>query len=302
MKSAPPFSVPFAVIGGSGAYHLLSENILGEEIDCVTRETPFGKSSPIHHFRFEEAEFLFLSRHGEKDYTVTAPSVNYRANIYALKDCGAERIVAWSGPGIINQNFRPGDFVIPHDLVDETRNRPTTFFEGRGVGFIRQSDPFCPRLRHTLREVLHDAAIPHHEKAVYACTEGPRLETPAEIRKLRILGADLVGMTLAPEAFLARELEICYAAVCYLTNFAEGVAARDFKEGELFEGMQDPDERASVEESVKKFPDIIVGYLQRMKVLKSAPYQLMCHCQQALKRYKDKGMIGEDWRAWFHNI
>ena len=302
MKNAPPFSVSFAVIGGSGAYHLLSGNNLGEELECVTLETPFGKSSPIHHFRFGETEFLFLSRHGEKDYSLTASFVNYRANIYALKSCGAGRILAWSGPGIINQNFRPGDFVLPHDVIDETRNRAATFFDGRGVGFIRQSDPFCPQMRHTLHEVMHDAALPHLEKAVYACTEGPRLETAAEIRKLRIIGADLVGMTLVPEAFLARELEICYAPVCYLTNYAEGVAARDFKEGELFEGMQDPEERATVEEAVSKFPDIIAGYLEWMKKPETINSPGKCHCPQALRRYKDKGMIGEDWRGWFKNI
>ncbi len=305
MKNNQPLSVPFAVIGGSGAYHLLSGNNLGEEQECVTLETPFGESSPIHHFRFGEMEFLFLSRHGEKDYSLTAPFVNYRANIYALKDCGAERIVAWSGPGIINEKFRPGDFVLPHDVIDETRSRATTFFTGGGVGFIRQSDPFCPQLRHTLQEVLRDVSSQHSDQAVYACidqavyacTEGPRLETPAEIRKLKIIGADLVGMTLVPEAFLARELEICYAPVCYLTNYAEGVVKRDFKAGELFEGMQDQKERTSVEESVRKFPEIIVDYLQKTKDFKPADSQ--CHCSQALRRYKDKGMLGEDWRDWF---
>jgi len=302
MKHAPPFSVPFAVIGGSGAYHLLSGKNLGEELECVALETPFGKSSPIHRFSCGGGEFLFLSRHGERDYSLTAASVNYRANIYALKDCGAERIVAWSGPGIINQNFRPGDFALPHDALDETRGRAATFFEGRGVGFIRQSDPFCPQLRHTLHEVLHEAALPHRSQAVYACTEGPRLETPAEIRKLRIIGADLVGMTLLPEAFLARELEICYAPVCYLTNYAEGVVKRDFKEGELFEGMQDPEERASVEKSIAQFPRIIADYLEKMKELEKNNYQRECHCQEALRRYKDKGMIGEDWRAWFKDV
>ena len=117
-----------------------------------------------------------------------------------------------------------------------------------------------------------------------------------------MIGADLVGMTLAPEAFLARELEICYASVCYLANYAEGVVERAFKEGELFEGMQSADERASVEESVKKFPGIIVVCLEKMKDMGSKYFQQQCHCQEALRRYKNKGMIGEDWRAWFHNI
>ena len=236
-------SVKIAVIGGSGAYHLLTKQSLGEEKKCYNLDTPYGESAPIHHFSFDGLEFLFLSRHGETDYSITAPFINYRANIYALKECGVQRIIAWSGPGIINTAFEPGDFVVPHDIIDETKNRPTTFFDNTGIGFIRQSRPFCPQIAHALHDVLHETDLQHHNQAVYACTEGPRLETPAEIRKLRILGADLVGMTLAPEAFLAREKEICYSPFCYLTNYAEGVKPRKFEKGILFEGMQTEEEK-----------------------------------------------------------
>ena len=282
-----------AVIGGSGAYHLLAANLLGEELECAARSTPFGESAPIHHFRSGESGFLFLSRHGETDYSITAPFVNYRANIYALKECGVERILAWSGPGIINPAFRPGDFVVPHDIIDETKNRETTFYKNQGIGFIRQSHPFCPEIRESLHDVLHHAALPHHEEAVYVCTEGPRLESPAEIRKFRIIGADLVGMTLAPEAFLARELEMCYAPVCYLTNYAEGVVSRDFKKGQLFEGMQTGEEKSAVAEAVKKFPVILEACWELLR-----NRDRNCHCPDAMQRYKDKGMIGDDWRTW----
>ena len=283
-----------AVIGGSGAYHLLANDRLGDDSACVTLDTPFGKSAPIHRFVSDTQSFLFLSRHGEKDYSITAPFVNYRANIYALKECGAERIVSWSGPGIINAAFHPGDFVVPHDIIDETRKRETTFYKNTGVGFIRQSTPFCAQIRGALHETLTN--IPHHMEAVYACTEGPRLETPAEIRKLKILGADLVGMTLAPEAFLARELEICYAAICYLTNYAEGVVQREFKEGELFEGMQSSEEQSSVEKAISRFPDILRTSFQQLKTLNRT-----CHCKNAMLRYKSKGMINEDWHTWVGN-
>lgn len=282
-----------AVLGGSGAYHLLHNKSLGKDLECRTVKTPFGESAPIHRFECGEITFLFLSRHGEEDYAITAPFVNYRANIYALKECGVERIVSWSGPGIINQALKPGDFVVPHDIIDETKNRESTFFKNRGWGFIRQSDPFCPQVRGTLHETLHDAGLPHHEEAVYACTEGPRLESPAEIRKFRILGADLVGMTLAPEAFLARELEMCYAPVCYTTNYAEGVVKRDFQEGQLFEGMQTEDERGKVEEAVSRFPQIVSDCFQRLREMDRT-----CHCANAMRRYKDKGMIGDDWHDW----
>ncbi len=284
-----PFQIPLAVIGGSGAYHLLSDKALGREEACDVLDTPYGKSAPLHVFNFANRKFLFLSRHGETDYSLTAPFVNYRANIHALKQCGVERVIAWSGPGIINTAFKPGDFVVPHDIIDETRNRETTFFRDTGIGFIRQNQPFCPQIADTLHDVLYENALPHHEQAVYACTEGPRLETPAEIRKLRILGADLVGMTLAPEAFLAREMEMCYTPFCYLTNFAEGVKPREFKKGELFEGMQTGAEREQVDAAIKKFPALIGAVFENLQGVERT-----CNCSEALRRYKNKGMLGED--------
>ena len=169
--------IPLAVIGGSGAYRLLADQTLGPEIDYVILKTPFGDSAPLHRFASDAGEFLFLSRHGEKDYSLTAPFVNYRANIYALKECGVERIISWSGPGIINTAFKPGEFVVPHDLIDETRNRESTFFKDKGIGFIRQNEPFCPEIRPVLHDSVHHHGLQHHEAAVYACTEGPRLES-----------------------------------------------------------------------------------------------------------------------------
>lgn len=282
-----------AVIGGSGAYNLLAAGWLGREIGCLTLETPFGSSAPIHHFNLNDIEFLFLSRHGEKDYSMTASFVNYRANIYALKECGVQRILAWSGPGIINRSLQPGDFVIPNDIIDETRNRETTFFKNRGYGFIRQQHPFCPQMRQVLHDSVHSLSLPHNEEAVYVCTEGPRLESPAEIRKFRIIGADLVGMTLIPETFLARELEMCYAPVCYLTNYAEGVAKRDFKKGQLFEGMQNDAERSNVDKAVAQFPEIISKSFRDLYGSDPA-----CDCRDAMLRYKNKGMVGQDWHDW----
>ena len=282
-------SVRIAVIGGSGAYHLLTKQSLGKEKKCQSFDTPYGESVPIHHFSFDGLEFLFLSRHGETDYSITAPFINYRANIYALKECGVQRIIAWSGPGIINTAFEPGDFVVPHDIIDETKNRPTTFFDNTGIGFIRQSRPFCPQIAHALHDVLHETDLQHHNQAVYACTEGPRLETPAEIRKLRILGADLVGMTLAPEAFLAREKEICYSPFCYLTNYAEGVKPRKFEKGKLFEGMQTEEEKKQVDNAIKKFPSLIRTVFETLK-----EEERTCDCSEALRRYKNKGFVSED--------
>jgi 5'-methylthioadenosine phosphorylase len=286
-----------AIIGGSGAYDLLEVNALGEEIDCNTISTPFGSSAPIHRFCIDGKNFLFLSRHGEKDYSLTASFVNYRANIYALKKCGVEAIVSWSGPGIINRAFRPGEFILPHDLIDETKNRESTFFANRGYGFIRQNDPFCPEIRKTLHQNFHTMSIPHHDQAVYICTEGPRLETPAEIRKFRVIGADLVGMTLIPETFLARELEICYAPICYSTNFAEGVVKRKYQEGQLFEGMLAYSEKESVENAVQLFPEILKQALNNLMTLPRN-----CNCKNAMLRYKNKNMVKDDWTTWIGDI
>ena len=274
--------VPIAVIGGSGAYHLLAGQSLGQEKNCKSLNTPYGESAPIHHFSFEGLDFLFLSRHGETDYSLTAPFVNYRANIHALKECGVQRVIAWSGPGIINTAFKPGEFVVPHDIIDETRNRPSTFFEGTGIGFIRQNNPFCPQITNALHDVLHNAALPHHEEAVYACTEGPRLETPAEIRKLRILGADLVGMTLVPEAVLAREKEICYTPFCYLTNYAEGVKPQKFKKGEqdIYNVQRS---RRWVEET--DFTATEKGWIKKQRVFSEKPAGTSGYYFNMIKRY-----------------
>ena len=297
MNNSPekdPSPVSLAVIGGSGAYNLLANGVLGEKQSTTIFQTPFGKSAPIHHFRAGNLHYLFLSRHGEKDYSITAPFVNYRANIYALKECGVERLISWSGPGIINTSFKPGEYVLPNDIIDETRKRETTFFKDRGIGFIRQNEPFCLQIREVLQVAMRTLGFPHHERATYVCTEGPRLETPAEIKKFRLNGGDLVGMTLVPELFLARELEICYASICYLTNFAEGTFTRQFKKGELFEGMQTDEEKALVENSISQLPGILAGTFLNLSKAKR-----VCQCKDAMRRYKNKGMINDDWHTWF---
>ncbi|HEX2709868.1 MAG TPA: hypothetical protein VHM68_03355, partial [Candidatus Deferrimicrobium sp.] len=114
-------------------------------------QTPYGRSNPVHLCESAGFRFLFLSRHGEKGYEKTAPYVNYRANIYAAKSLGVTRIVAWTGPGAISRKYRPGDLVLPDDLLDFTRNRPSTFYDGMGIGFLRQFPVFCERLRAALR-------------------------------------------------------------------------------------------------------------------------------------------------------
>lgn len=280
-----------AVIGGSEAYTLMeSGEIAGERI--LPPDTPYGQAQPVYSLQVSEHEVLFMSRHGEDGYDVAAPWVNYRANIWALKELGVGRIISWSGPGAIDETLNIGQFVVPSDVIDETRRRASSFFEGTGWGFVRQNPVFCPAMSQALIDVLEGLDLSPASGGVYLCTEGPRLETAAEIRKYRLLGGDMVGMTLVPEVFLARELEMCYASVCYITNYAEGIRTRTFTPGVLFEGLLDDAERQMVESAVHRFPEIIA------KLAAVEFDEDNCTCSQLMERYRRLGRIGADWRTW----
>lgn len=269
-----------AIIAGGKVYRLARER-LGSIVDVLVKETPFGCSTPILFMEHGERRFYLLPRHGEREYRVSAPFVNYRANVWALKELGTRRIVAWSGPGALSTDFRVGEFVLPNDVLDLTRHRPTTFFEDKGIGLLRQRPVFCSTLERALDQVLTEMALGPPRRAVYAVSEGPRLETPAEIRMLQRLGADLVGMTLAPEGFLARELEMCYHPVAYVTDYAEGVAD------------EPPDAQQWIDEALEVMPEIVWNLLE---LLPHSPYA--CSCQDAMLRYKQRGQIGDDFHDW----
>lgn len=289
----PPEAVPLAVIARVGAHRDFLA--LGVEYEGVKHlHTPFGQANPVHVFRQGELRFAVLSRHGEAGYEVSAPFVNDRANLYALKSLGVSRILAWCAPGAINPAMAPGHLVVPQDILDETTHGPYTFFPGRGPGFIRHQPVFCPALRQALLAALIDCPFPVHDGGVYAATTGPRLETPAEIRKLRLLGGDLVGQTLVPEVFLARELELCYVALCYVVNFAEGVAERPYQPGVLFEGLATPEETARVQAVEAAFAELALKLLPPLAAAPAA-----CHCGRLMERYRLRGDLGEDWRTWF---
>ncbi len=227
---------------------------------------------------------------------MSAPFINYRANIWALKSLGMARIVVWSGPGAIDPTLRVGQFMLPDDLIDETRARAYTFFEGLGIGFVRQSPVFCPDLRGVVSETMSVLGSECRDGGTYVCTEGPRLETPAEVRKFRILGGDLVGMTLVPEVFLAKELEMCYVPICYVSNYAEGVRPRDFAPGMLFEGLLSDEEGHAVDEAVNRFPEIVGAVVKTL-----ARRERSCMCGRLMERYRRRGDIGPDWRTWIES-
>jgi 5'-methylthioadenosine phosphorylase len=281
-----------AVIAGSAAHEVLEE--LGAAPPSFEAlNTPFGLSSPLTRGALGEEEIVVLARHGAHGYQVAAPFVNYRANVWALKAQGVTEIMAWSGPGAIDDTLTIGQYIMPDDVLDETKSRPSTFYAGTGLGVIRQSPVFCPRLSAALASATRGIEPPARVGATYACTEGPRLETPAEIRKCRILGAHVVGMTLCPEVFLARELEICYAAILYVTNYAEGVKAADVRPERLFGGLLSPREEEAQRQAVSNLPAI----LARAASVRSE-VSVKCACQKSMERYRRSSQIGDDWRQW----
>ena len=289
LRKGPP--VTTAIIGGSAAW-LLVKDAPWQAVGETVVETPYGPSPVIRQVRWANgAVSWFVSRHGDHRYAVSAPFVNTRAILWALKSLGAERVLAWSGPGSLRpKRLKPGDLALPDDVIDETRNRPSTFFEGRGQGFIRAHPVFCPEGRRALAAGVLAAGRRSRRTGVYVCTEGPRLETPAEIRKYRLFGGDLVGMTLCPEAFLAKELELCYAPLCYVTNYAEGLVRRPVRPEVLFGGMLSEAERQRVDSAVAAFPAILGAAVAAWE---KRPRR--CTCGLSLERYRREGVLTPDW-------
>jgi 5'-methylthioadenosine phosphorylase len=294
LKFTPKFPLKpkLALIARVAAHRALEAKGV-EKLEVGIYPTPYGDSRPLHLFRHEGLNFAVLSRHGERGYDISAPFVNARANLYALKALGVEKILAWVAPGSLRPELTPGDLVVPHDVLDEGRGGPETFFTGAGWGFIRHNPLFCPELRAALLAALAGVSFTVHPQAVYVATTGPRLETPAEIRKFRLLGGDLVGQTLAPEVFLARELEFCYAALTYVVNYAEGLLERPYQPGVLFEGLASPEEMARVQAVEAGWADLLLRILPK---LAATPRD--CPCPRLLERYRLRGDIGPDWRTW----
>lgn len=200
-----------AIIGGSGLTELQGLEVVKQQ----TIETPYG-SCPITYGLYNDQEIVFLARHGAK-HTIAPHKINYRANIWGLKEIGIKNIIAVAAVGSINPTLQVSDLVIPHQIIDYTYSREHTFFDQDTVTHIDFTEPYCETLRQKLL-----IATEAHSKAVYAVTQGPRLETAAEIDRLEKDGADIVGMTGMPEAALARELELCYACCAVIANEAAG--------------------------------------------------------------------------------
>lgn len=219
--------IDYAIIGGSGFYELVPE----AEEESI--KTPFG-TVRIKIANLKGKKVAFLARHGG-NHSIPPHLVNYQGNIFALHSLGVKMIIASSAVGSLQELIKPGEFVIPDQFLDFTIGRPKTFFDGnfelklnsgkirKGVVHIDLTHPYCTNLRDQLITHLKRTTENYHPNGVYVCTEGPRFETPAEIKAFQLLGGTVVGMTSVSECVLARELDIHYASVCLVTNFAAGL-------------------------------------------------------------------------------
>ncbi|MFQ5473733.1 MAG: S-methyl-5'-thioadenosine phosphorylase, partial [Dehalococcoidia bacterium] len=207
--------VRLAVIGGSGLYHM--EGL--SDIEEVRVQTPFGDpSDAIVVGTLEGQRVAFLPRHG-RGHRISPTNLPVRANIYALKSLGVERIIAVSACGSLREELAPRHIVIPHQIFDRTRLRPLTFFDQEMVVHISFAEPFCPELSQLLYEAAQATSTPVHKGGNFVVIEGPRFSTKAESHAFRQWGMDIIGMTAVPEAQLAREAEICYATMAHVTDY-----------------------------------------------------------------------------------
>jgi 5'-methylthioadenosine phosphorylase len=203
------------VIGGSGLYQF--EGLKNVEIMGI--ETPFGKpSSPIAVGTLSGKRVAFLARHGIGHH-ISPSEVNYRANIYALKFIGVQLVVSISAVGSLRDDFAPGHIVIPNQLFDFTRNRARTFFSDGLVVHIGSADPFCKDLSTQVFNAVNANGGTVHQGGTLITIEGPRFSTKAESNVYRAWGMSVIGMTASPEAFLAREAELCYAMMAHVTDY-----------------------------------------------------------------------------------
>ena len=204
-----------AIIGGSGLYEM--EGLT--DVESVDIDTPFGRpSDAITLGTLEGARVAFLPRHGQ-GHRFNPSHIPVQANIYALKTLGVERIISVSAVGSLKEEFEPQHLVVPSQLIDRTRNRSNTFFENDMVVHIAFADPFCAHTSHMVVHAAQDLGVNVHPGGTMVVMEGPAFSTRAESFMYRSWGADLIGMTALPEAKLAREAEICYATMAWVTDY-----------------------------------------------------------------------------------
>ncbi len=203
------------VIGGSGLYEV--EGL--SDVKSVSMDTPWGSpSSSLVTGTLGGTRMVFLPRHGT-GHTISPSEINFRANIYAMKAMGVEWVISVSAVGSLKEEIEPGHIVIPDQFIDNTKGRPSTFFEGGLVAHVSMADPVCSVLSDCLREASLGCGGTVHSGGTYICIEGPQFSTRAESHIYRRWGAGVIGMTAMPEAKLAREAEICYSVIALCTDY-----------------------------------------------------------------------------------
>ena len=247
------------IIGGSGFYSLDANS----DTDAGSLSTPYSES-PVTFYKSQISEIpvIFLPRHGD-DHATPPHKVNYRANLWALKEKEVRVIIAVNVVGGINKNMAPGTLVIPNQLIDYTWGREHTFFdtfnnEAVGENHVDFTWPYDEAMR---KIIIQSAKTRHqnvHTSAVYGCTQGPRLESAAEIRRLKQDGCDIVGMTGMPEAALARELDVPYVSVALVVNWAAGLTSESISFAEI---------TATLDSGISEVKEIIVEALPELHQL-----------------------------------
>jgi len=207
--------IRIGVIGGSGLYQM--EGLTDVEERYIT--TPFGDpSDAIVIGTLEGVRVAFVARHG-RGHRIMPTEVNYRANVFALKTLGVGQVIAISACGSLREHIHPGEIVVPDQVLDFTKQRAYTFFGNGLVTHIGVADPFCPRLSALLADTVQEAGGTVHRGGCFITIEGPRFSTKGESFAYRSWGMDIIGMTTSPEAFLAREAEMCYAVMAHITDY-----------------------------------------------------------------------------------
>lgn len=251
-----------AIIGGTGVY----DPDIFEDLKNVKIYTPFGPTSDqITLGVYRGRNIAFLPRHG-RGHRIPPHAINYRANIWALKDLGVKQIIASNAVGSLREDYKPGEFVLPEQFIDRTRKRKDTFYEGGQLCHISAADPICPRLHGFLVGFIKKTGLPIHSKATYVCIEGPRFSTRAESKLFRQWGCDIIGMTLYPECILAREAEICYATIAMVTDY-DVWAEKPVSSQEVVETMN---------KNSANFKKIMMGVLPELSTNRD------CNCSSSL--------------------
>jgi 5'-methylthioadenosine phosphorylase len=252
-----------AIIGGTGLY----DPKLLKNVKEIKVRTPYGPpSDSITIGELKDRHIAFLPRHSKK-HTIRPTDVNSRANIFALKKLGVQRILAPSTVGSLREELKPGDVVFVDQFIDRTTRREQSFYTGKQVCHISVAEPMCPELRRTLIKAADDINISIHNTGTYVCIEGPRFSTKAESRMFRMWGADVVGMTLVPECVLAREAEICYSSIATVTDY-DVWKDQPVSVDAVFKTMS---------ENVEKVKRIISEAISKI------PKERGCECKSALK-------------------